>query len=98
MRKKKVRLDPWFPMWDCEEIRCSEDLGGKLREGPADTESSRDQNADPDILALALAVLGKESSSPCSQPHYRGALDVMKEAGENKIACKCRGRESKKQL
>lgn len=87
MRKNQVNLDPRFTRWDSEEIRCSEDLGGKLREGPAGTESPGDQNTAPDPLALPPAVLGKEPSSSCSQLHcchYRGAFDVMKEGGENK--------------
>lgn len=93
MRMNKVRLDPWFTVWESEEIRCSEVLGGKLKEGPAGTESSKDQNTDPDTLALSPAIL-EESSSSYSQPHcchYRGDFDVTKEGRENKITWKVRG-------
>ena len=68
-------------MRDSEEVMGSKDLVGKLREGPTGTESSRDQDDFPP------AVLGKESSSPCSKPqccHYRGVLDVAKEGAERK--------------
>lgn len=88
IRKNKVRLNPWFTVWESEEIRCSEVLGRKPKEGPAGTESSKDQNTDPDTLALPPAILKKESSSSYSQPHcchYRGAFDVTKEGRENKI-------------
>lgn len=52
----------------CKEIRCSEDLGSKLREVPAGTGSFRDQNAHPDTFAVAPLLL----SDPPT--HYPGSM------------------------
>lgn len=82
-------------------MRGGKGLGGIWREGPVGPGSSRDPRADPHPLAFAPAVLGKESSSPCSKPHgchCKGALDVTKEGGERKkIARKHRVWESENQ-
>ena len=54
-------------MHECEQVMGSRNLESKLRKGPVRTESSRNQDAGREVLAFAPAVLGKESSSSCSE-------------------------------
>lgn len=61
-------------MWESEEMRCSKNLGARLREEPAGMESSRDQDIDPDIVSFHPSphrqqLQGEASSSPCAKPH-----------------------------
>lgn len=94
--KEDWTLD-WLGIWGDEMCWGSR---VRLREGLGRSGTERCEGWRPDELVLPSAVLGNQSSNPCSQPHcclYKGALDVTKERWENKkITSKSRGSESKK--